>query len=120
MTMKLTKTLFGLMAGAALIGVSLLSGAKLIAQETNPQASAQAGQEQHKSQTFMGTVGKSKGALVLKTGYATSDPSAKTTYKLDDQDKAKPYVGKNVKVTGTLDASTNTIHVSDIEPTPAS
>jgi hypothetical protein len=117
--MKSTRTIFGLMAGAALIGSSLLPGAELIAQETNPQASAQAAQEQ-KSQTFMGTVGKSKGNLVLKTGYATSDPSAKTTYKLDDQDKAKPYVGKNVKVTGTLDASTNTIHVSDIEPTPGS
>jgi hypothetical protein len=112
--MKPKKTFFSLMAGTALVCGSLLSGAKLAAQETNPQA--QAGQEEQKSQTFMGTIGKSKGTLVLKTGYATNDPSTKTTYKLDDQEKAKDYVGKNVKITGTLDASTNTIHVSDIKP----
>lgn len=30
--------------------------------------------------------------------------------------QAKPFVGKNVKVTGTLDTATNTIHVATIEP----
>ena len=114
--MKSKRTFFGLMVGAALIGGSLLSEAKLTAQETNPQPSAQAQEEQQKSETFVGTIGQSKGTLVLKTGYATKDPNTKTTYKLDDQEKAKPYVGKNVKITGTLDASTNTIHVSDIAP----
>ena len=116
--MKSKRTFFGLMAGATLIGGSLLSEAKLTAQEANPPASAQAQEEkEQKSETFMGTIGQSKGTLVLKTGYATKDPNSKTTYKLDDQEKAKQYVGKNVKVTGTLDASTNTIHVSDIAPT---
>ena len=50
--------------------------------------------------------------MVLQEG---KDPNNKTTYKLDDQEKAKQYVGKNVKVTGTLDAATNTIHVAAIE-----
>ena len=114
--MKSKRTFFSILAGATLIGGLLLSGAKLAAQETNPRATTQAGQEQQKGQTFMGTIGKSKDNLVLKSGYATKDPNAKTTYKLDDQEKAQQYVGKNVKITGTLDASTNTIHVSDIEP----
>jgi len=30
--------------------------------------------------------------------------------------KAKQYVGKQVKVTGKLDADSNTIQVQDIEP----
>jgi hypothetical protein len=34
---------------------------------------------------------------------------------LDDQNKAKQFAGKNVKVTGTLDATNNTIHVTDIQ-----
>jgi len=38
------------------------------------------------------------------------------TYALDDQEKAKSFEGKDVKVTGTLDAQTNTIHVADTEP----
>lgn len=37
-------------------------------------------------------------------------------YKLDDQDKAKTMAGENVKVEGTLDRSTKTIHVQSMEP----
>ena len=64
------------------------------------------------AQTFTGEIAKSKSGdkLVLK------DMASKTEYELDDQDKAKTYEGKSVKVTGTLDAQTNTIHVSDIQP----
>jgi hypothetical protein len=35
-------------------------------------------------------------------------------FKLDNQSKAKEYKGKNVQVTGSLDKSTNTIHVENI------
>jgi len=34
---------------------------------------------------------------------------------LDDQDKAKQFEGKSVKVTGTLEAARSLIHVSNIE-----
>jgi len=34
---------------------------------------------------------------------------------LDDQDNAKKYEGKQVKVTGTLEVASNTIHVTKIE-----
>ena len=58
--------------------------------------------------SFAGTVVKASGKFVLKT----SD----TNYQLDDQEKAKQFVGQQVKVSGSLDASTSTIHVADITP----
>jgi hypothetical protein len=39
----------------------------------------------------------------------------KDVYRLDDQMKAEMFAGKNVKVSGTLDARTRTLHVFDIE-----
>jgi uncharacterized protein YdeI (BOF family) len=61
-------------------------------------------------QTFMGRIAKSGGRYVLK------DSSQKMTYALDDQSQAKNFEGKDVRVTGMLDAQTNTIRVSAIEP----
>ena len=74
----------------------------------------QAGQQQNDMQTqeakpFNGTIVKEKGKLVLK------DTAAKISYQLDDQDKAKQFEGKQVKVTGKLDMNTNLIHVDSIE-----
>ena len=40
--------------------------------------------------------------------------SAKKIYQLDDQTKPEQFAGEKVKVKGTLDASTETIHVTDI------
>jgi hypothetical protein len=62
------------------------------------------------SQTFNGKITKSGGKYVLK------DTATQTTYTLDDQDRAKQYDGKTVKVTGKLDSSSNTIRVASIEP----
>jgi hypothetical protein len=45
-----------------------------------------------------------------------NDPVTKMDYQLDDQAKAKPYIGKQVKVTGKLEMNSNTIHVDSIEP----
>ena len=59
--------------------------------------------------TFSGKIVKSGNKLVL----AAAD---KTTYQLDDQQKAHDFLNKSVKVTGVLDASTGTIRVSAIEP----
>jgi uncharacterized protein DUF5818 len=41
--------------------------------------------------------------------------SGKTYYKLDDQKKPKAFSGQKVQVTGTMDKSTKTIHVTDIK-----
>ncbi len=79
-------------------------------QTAQPQTSmSQQANQSQQAQTFMGKIDKSKGDLVLKD-------DAGTTYKLDNADQAKEFVGKKVKVTGTLDASSNTIHVASIEP----
>jgi Protein of unknown function (DUF5818) len=40
--------------------------------------------------------------------------ATKTTYKLDDQEKPREFAGERVKVSGTYDASTMTIHVESI------
>jgi hypothetical protein len=105
--------------GAVAFALCLFAGQNALAQRPDQRLGTQvvqAGQSDAQSQTFVGTIGKSHGQEVLKSGYATGNPKSKSTYKLDDQEKAKQYSGKNVKVTGTLDSSTNTIHVSDIQP----
>lgn len=62
------------------------------------------------AQTFTGRISKAGGKYVLK------DTATSTSYTLDDQDRAKQFEGKTVKVTGKLDASSNTIKVANIEP----
>src|SRR3984893_18677246 len=66
-------------------------------------------QAQPEAKTFTGTVLKSGESFVL------SDSVAKSRYILDDQDKVRRYEGKHVKVTGTIDVASNTIHVETIE-----
>src|ERR1043165_6872390 len=44
------------------------------------------------------------------------DASSKTAYQLDDQSKAKEFAGQKVKVTGSGDTASKTIHVQNIEP----
>lgn len=39
----------------------------------------------------------------------------KATLKLDDQNKARDFAGENVRVIGTYDRATKTIHVEKIE-----
>jgi hypothetical protein len=65
-------------------------------------------QQQPAAQTFSGTIVKDGGTYVLKV-------SRDSSYRLDDQDKAKQYEGKQVRIAGTLDANTNSIHVTSIE-----
>lgn len=86
--------------------------------QTTPQAAPRAQQPvaqqtndaQNQDATPMsGTIVKEKGQYVLK------DAVSGTSYKLDDQDKAKQFDGKQVKVTGKLDPTTNQIHVENIE-----
>lgn len=92
-----------------------LASISLYAQAQQDPAQAQGAQaqpatpSQQQAQTFSGKITKSKGDLVLK------DEATNATYKLDNPDQVQQYVGKDVKVTGTLDPSSNTIHVSSIE-----
>ena len=77
------------------------------AAQSQPSMGQQSAQGQT-AQIFVGKIAKSKGDLVLRD-------DAGTSYKLDNADQATEFVGKSVKVTGTLDAATNTIHVTNIE-----
>ncbi len=43
------------------------------------------------------------------------DAAKKATYMLDDQGKPRDFAGQKVKVTGTYDKATKTIHVGNIE-----
>jgi hypothetical protein len=61
------------------------------------------------AQTFTGIVSKNADSYSLKV-------SADTSYKLDNQPEVQQFVGKRVRVTGTLDTSINLIHVDKIEP----
>jgi hypothetical protein len=108
-----------LLSIVALLGLSGL-GMNLAAQQT-PSTPSQAGSMPQQQQTdatnpqqsarsFEGKIAKSGDQLVLQ------ENSTKTAYKLDDQDKAKQFEGKDVKVMATVDASTNTLHVVDITP----
>ena len=72
------------------------------------QDSSSSSMQNSQGTAFTGTVVKAGGKYVLKT----SDMS----YQLDDQDKAKQFVGQQVKVNGSLDSNTSPIHVSDIAP----
>lgn len=67
-------------------------------------------QAQPEAETFYGTILRNGKNFVL------SDSATKSKYKLDDPQKATRYEGMTVKVTGTLDATSNLIHVETIQP----
>ncbi len=78
-------------------------------QKSGRPESAGAQQQQMPVQTITGTIAKEDGKFVLKA-------SDSKTYLIDDQDKARQFEGKQVKIVGSLDASTGTIHLQSIEP----
>ncbi len=94
-----------LLAGTLLFSIGRVS---LAQQSIRPQEVAAQQQEQQKQQTFTGKIVQSQGKFFLQD-------SSGTAYGLDDQEKAKQFDGQNVKVVGTLDDQSKTIHVSTIE-----
>ncbi len=70
-------------------------------------ASALPGNDAEAAKTFTGRISLMDGKYVLMSGTSA--------FQLDNQEKAKAFEGQNVKVTGTLDAATNTIKVADIQ-----
>jgi hypothetical protein len=107
-------------AAVMIVGLSLV-WQPAIAQNTAPYNDVAAVQQQPAQQPdspgsaseakiFTGKIVKDGDKLVL------TDADGKTTYQIDDQQKAKAFLNKSVKVTGILDASTGIIRVSTIEP----
>ena len=96
---------------AIALGAGSLQLAPCLQAQSQSQPSAQQ-QDDQKPQTFVGKVVKTRsGQFAL----LTDEQSGKGVY-LDDQDKAKAFEGKNVKVTGTLEVAKNLVHVTDIQP----
>jgi hypothetical protein len=60
------------------------------------------------AQVFTGTIVKDESRYVLRAADGAS-------YQLDDQEKAKRYEGKQVKIIGSIDAHGTTLHVTSIE-----
>jgi hypothetical protein len=85
------------------------------APDSQQPAASQSQDEMRQSQDakpFNGTIVKEKGKLVLK------ETTTNMSYQLDDQDKAKQFEGKLVKVTGKLEGKV--IHVENIEASEGS
>jgi hypothetical protein len=75
-------------------------------QGSTPSAAAQ------KARPFMGTIIRQKDSYVLRAG--------DLEYRVDDPVKARRFAGKNVKIMGTFDKTSNTIHMQTIEASPSS
>jgi hypothetical protein len=75
----------------------------------NQTPSAAAQDNAPTAHTVTGSISKDGDTYVLKVSDTTS-------YKLDDQEKAKQFYGQKVRVTGEVDLNTNQIHVQKIEP----
>ncbi len=109
---------FRVLPAVALILGSFLLTQPMIAQAPTPQSQPAAQQQappQQKDpaapadmQTFTGKIVEQDGKLVL------SDTENNKIYQLDDQDKAKEFVNKDVKVTGALDAETLVINKIEV------
>lgn len=73
-----------------------------------PKSPADPQQQESPAQSFTGKILKDGSEYVLKS-------AGNTTYRLDEQQNAGQYENQSVKVTGTLDRATNSIHVVRIE-----
>jgi hypothetical protein len=52
---------------------------------------------------------KSGGSFVL------FDPATKTVYQLDDQQRPEPFAGQRVRISGTYDEPSKTMHIESIQ-----
>jgi len=91
-------------AGALLVFTAVPKMASVI----SPPSSMRQ-QSKQEAKTFSGTIIKNGDNFIL------SDAANKLSYVLEDAEKARQYEGKRVKVTGTLDVASNTIHVETIQ-----
>jgi hypothetical protein len=113
--MKKLVTILSVLAFAVLVGLTqagvnsaYAKGLSASSSQNQPGQSGQAmpGAQHSQAQTFAGTIAKANGQYVLQSGGQS--------YALDNQAEAKKFEGKTVQVTGTLDSSSNTIHVEKI------
>ena len=73
--------------------------------KSSPDSQAQ---PETSTRSIVGIIVRQGEKYVLKAG-------DNTTYQLDDQDRAKQYQDKQVKVVGRLDPTSNSLHIEGIE-----
>lgn len=82
---------------------------RVSAQQTPAQAA-------HKQAIVKSSVGRHVGTILSKNGalLVLADENNNVWYQLDDQGRASKFLGKKVVVFGSLDESTDVIHVWNI------
>jgi hypothetical protein len=81
-------------------------------QSPPPSAQTPPGDQTQDELAFTGRIEPEKGALVLK------DPITQLSYQLDDQTRARKFIGKQVKIKGKLEMKSNRIQINSIELIP--
>jgi len=89
-----------------ILGPQLIAWSQLQSQQPVQQAATQS---EPTTQTFTGMIIRDGGTYILKI-------STSTAYPLAEQLKAKPYEGKQVRISGVLDANGENLHILSIEP----
>ncbi|MCL5005115.1 MAG: DUF5818 domain-containing protein [Acidobacteria bacterium] len=80
-------------------------GTAAISQQEEP---AEPVTQESAAQTFTGQIMQQDRKYVLQG-------EDNKIYQLDDQERAKNFEGKSVRVTGTLEEESSTIHITDVE-----
>ena len=73
--------------------------------QSTPQTPNAQSPSQPRTQTFTGVIVKAGDKYVLQ------DTDAGSTYDVDHQDQVKQFEGKKVRIHGTLDPGSKTIHI---------
>jgi hypothetical protein len=73
-----------------------------------PQPEVDTAMQRRSAQSFEGKITRSGEKLVLR------ENASKIAYQLDDQEKARKFEGRDVKVMGTVEAPNNMLHIVDI------
>jgi hypothetical protein len=76
---------------------------------TQPRATLASIAARSAVRSFQGTIRREMNGYILKD-------STGATYSLNDQTKVREFEGQNVRLRGTLNASTGSIRVASIEP----
>jgi uncharacterized protein YdeI (BOF family) len=103
--------------GAMVLAFAVAWGSPFVGASSDPAqdealSQAQPIEAQAKSATFTGTIVRNGEQYVLRD-------SSGEVLGLDNSEKAKPFEGKTVKVTGQLDEQAKVIHVENIEAVEA-
>jgi hypothetical protein len=101
----------------AILGLSLnVMASSSAVPPQNETGSPQHQQQMNDTQSARPFEGKITKSANYKDRLVLQEASTGQFYALDNQEAAKRYAGKNVKIIATMDPNTNTLHIIDIRP----